>query len=150
MSSFLGLSAAQSRQAGNRASSPDRNVDVAADILAELRVLEREEEDDSYSLLDGSSVGNSAHRDIPVRSARDMQPRSAAAGSGGHGGESSFITPLRHGSSRVQGKVKALVWVKDLVKVQALGAGPPPLVQVLVVWVEQGQALRMLEVHPSS
>ena len=96
MSSFL-----RSRQAGNRASSPDRNVDVAADILAELRVLGGEEEDDSYSLLDGSSVGNSAHRDIPVRSARDMQPRSAAAGSGGHGGEFSFNTPLRHGSSRL-------------------------------------------------
>ena len=43
-----------------------------------------------------------------------------------------------------------MIWVKDLVKVQALGAGPLPLVQVLVVWVEQGQAHRMLEAHPSS
>lgn len=101
MSSFLGLTAARSRQAGNRSSSPDRNVEAAADILAELRVLEREEEDDSYSLLDGSSVGHSVLRDIPGRSARDMQPRSAAAGSGGTGGEFSFITPLRHGSSRL-------------------------------------------------
>ena len=99
MSSFLGLSAARSRR--NRSSSPDRNVDATAGILAELRVLEREEEDDSYSLLEGSSVGTSVHRDIPVRSARDMQPRSAAAGSGGNGGEFSFISPLRHGSSRL-------------------------------------------------
>ena len=39
MSSFLGLTAARSRQAGNRSSSPDGNVDAAAGILAELRVL---------------------------------------------------------------------------------------------------------------
>lgn len=100
MSSFLG---ARSRQSGNRSPSPDGNgnVDATADILAELRVLEKEEEDDSYSLLDGTSVGGSVRRDIPVRRARDMQPRSAAAGSGGNGGEFSFNTPLRHGSSRL-------------------------------------------------
>jgi len=98
MSSFL---RARSRQSGNRSPSPDRSVDATAAILAELRVLEREEEDDSYSLVDGTSDGGSVRRDIPVRSARDMQPRSAAAGSGGNGGEFSFNTPLRHGSIRL-------------------------------------------------
>ena len=99
--SFLGVAAARSRRSDDRSASPGARIDAAADILAELRVLERDEEDDSYSLLDGASVGGSIPRDIPVHQARDRQPRSAAAGSGGNGGEFSFATPLQHGSRRL-------------------------------------------------
>ena len=57
--SFLGVAAARSRRSDDRSASPGARIDAAADILAELRVLERDEEDDSYSLLDGASVGGS-------------------------------------------------------------------------------------------
>ena len=68
MSTFLGLSGAQSRRSSDCSLSPHRDADAAADILDQLLVLERDEEDE-YSLLDGTLVGvrlPAAHCPLPA------------------------------------------------------------------------------------
>ena len=103
MMAFLNL---RSNQARARSSSPLPDADDTADLLDQLRILEREadrEEDGSFSLVGGDSGDGSRTRAEGVRSASSGYPHrlvGAVAGSGG-GGEYNFDTPLRQGASRM-------------------------------------------------
>ena len=97
-----------SSRANARTSSPLPDADDTADLLAQLRVLEREadrDEDGSFSLVGEASADGARPREVGagVRSAHSgptYRSLGAAAGSGA-GGEYDFTTPLRHGAGRM-------------------------------------------------